>query len=304
MSVLAEAGTWRTAKRRWLPQHRNPGLEVIAVTGGHAEWVVEGVTHRVPPGSVFFTWPWERHGGVRDPQPGLDLVYVVIRMRRAYRRPPPRREQAWYRDLPLTALDGRRVIRVLREAEGRVFPLTASIVSLTHRLVAEHNGGGPLREAMIRALSAATLVELSRLVTVPRSRQAHVLGAELRVERFVEQLASRCDEPWSVEAMAAACGLGRSRLTDLVRRQTGDPPLILLNRLRVERAKLRLTQSDTKVIDIALACGFSSPQYFCRVFRDYTGQTPLAYRRAVSEGDPGSASHGVAAGQAPAPFNE
>ncbi len=283
MSVLAEAGTWRTAKRRWLPQHRNPGLEVICVTGGHAEWVVEGVTHRVPPGSVFFTWPWERHGGVRDPQPGLDLVYVVIRMRRAYRRAPPRRELAWHRGLSLTGVAGRQVIRALQQAEGRVFPLAAPLLSLTTRLVGEHHATRPMGESMIGALSAAALMELTRIVTAPDPRQAGVRDTESRVQRFVEQLASRCDEPWSVEAMAAACGLGRSRLTDLVRRQTGDPPLILLNRLRVERAKLRLKQTDAKVIDIALACGFSTPQYFCRVFRDYTGQTPMAYRHAAAE---------------------
>jgi len=282
MSVLAGAGVWRAGKRQRLPQHRNPGLEVVCVTGGHAAWRVEGVTYRVPPGSVFFTWPWERHGGVQEIQPGLDLAFVMIRMRRAYRRPPRAQGLAWHAGLPLRVAEGRRVIRALRNATGRAFAQSDAIVTLTRRLVAEHNGSAPMREAMIRALSAATLVELARIVASPRSSQTPTRDAEARVKAFVDRLAARCDEPWSIEAMATACGLGRSRLTDLVRRQTGDPPLMLLNRLRVERARDQLLRTDAKVIDIALSCGFNTPQYFCRVFRDYTGQTPLAYRRQAS----------------------
>jgi len=290
MSVLAGAGVWRAGKRQHLPPHRNPGLEIVCVTGGHALWRVEGVDFRVPPGSVFFTWPWERHGGVQEIQPGLDLTFVMIRMRQVYRRPPRARNLAWHADLPLLVGEGRNVIRALRDAGGRVYAQSEAIVTLSRRLVAEHNGAGPMREAMIRALSAAALVELARIVASPRSRHAPTRDADARVKAFVGQLAARCHEPWSIEAMATACGLGRSRLTDLVRRQTGDSPLMLLNRLRVERAKDQLTRTEAKVIDIALGCGFNTPQYFCRVFRDYTGRTPLAYRRQASAGQAAAVS--------------
>lgn len=47
-----------------------------------------------------------------------------------------------------------------------------------------------------------------------------------------------------------------------------------LNRYRVKRAiQLMLSDSDSKVYEVALAVGFSDYNYFGKVFRRYTGLT-------------------------------
>jgi len=74
-------------------------------------------------------------------------------------------------------------------------------------------------------------------------------------------------------------GLGRSRLFDLFKTVTGLTPNDYLLRLRVGRAKELITEPELSLTNIAMACGFSSSQYFSKVFRKYTGQTPLDYRR-------------------------
>ena len=48
--------------------------------------------------------------------------------------------------------------------------------------------------------------------------------------------------------------------------------------LRVGRAKRLLWHPEYSVTDVAMQCGFSSSQYFCRVFRRMVGQTPAQYR--------------------------
>lgn len=50
-------------------------------------------------------------------------------------------------------------------------------------------------------------------------------------------------------------------------------------RVRIERARTLLTQSDFKLPDIAEQCGFAHLQNFGRVFRLATGHTPAAFRR-------------------------
>lgn len=52
------------------------------------------------------------------------------------------------------------------------------------------------------------------------------------------------------------------------------------NRLRVERGKELLRDSDMKIIDISMFLGFNDQQYFCRVFHHYTGSSPKAYRES------------------------
>jgi AraC-like DNA-binding protein len=78
--------------------------------------------------------------------------------------------------------------------------------------------------------------------------------------------------------MAKRCGLGRTRFAALCRRITGDSPLTLVNRLRVDRAKQALKATEAPVTAIALECGFGSSQYFARVFRRFTGMEARGYR--------------------------
>ena len=51
-----------------------------------------------------------------------------------------------------------------------------------------------------------------------------------------------------------------------------------LLRLRMERAKTLLRETDIKIIDIAFECGFGSSQYFANTFKHAVGATPSEYR--------------------------
>lgn len=58
----------------------------------------------------------------------------------------------------------------------------------------------------------------------------------------------------------------------------GAPPTEMLNRARIRRAKRRLLESDAKVIDVALDCGFNNLGYFHRTFLRLAGCTPRRWR--------------------------
>ena len=57
----------------------------------------------------------------------------------------------------------------------------------------------------------------------------------------------------------------------------------LVNLFRVERAKIKLRQSNAKIIDVSLECGFVSERSFFRSFIKSEGITPNEYRKAVKE---------------------
>lgn len=52
----------------------------------------------------------------------------------------------------------------------------------------------------------------------------------------------------------------------------------ILDTLRFERSSTLLRNTDSKLIDIAFASGYSDPAHFSRAFRRITGVTPRAYR--------------------------
>ena len=56
------------------------------------------------------------------------------------------------------------------------------------------------------------------------------------------------------------------------------------------KAKKLLATSNLMIKQVAAACGFSSQQYFCRVFRDTYGRSPISQRRGPSADSGGSGS--------------
>ena len=51
-----------------------------------------------------------------------------------------------------------------------------------------------------------------------------------------------------------------------------------LNEYRIEKARVLMQNPRINIKDISTACGFSDPNYFSRVFKRLTGQTPTEYR--------------------------
>jgi len=56
-----------------------------------------------------------------------------------------------------------------------------------------------------------------------------------------------------------------------------------LNEYRIEKAKAMMDNVRLSVKDISIACGYSDSNYFARVFKRITGQTPSEYRMAAAE---------------------
>lgn len=55
----------------------------------------------------------------------------------------------------------------------------------------------------------------------------------------------------------------------------------LLN-YRIEQSLALLSRGNSSITEIALQCGFSSPSYFSRVFREQMGYSPRQYQTAIS----------------------
>ncbi|WP_158711023.1 substrate-binding domain-containing protein [Streptomyces albus] len=94
---------------------------------------------------------------------------------------------------------------------------------------------------------------------------------------YIEQHYRR---PLSRRQMARAAGVSENHLGRLFHRELGLTLWDYLTRLRVQRAKERLRQSDDSVQTIARAVGFHDRAYFSRVFRKVTGVAPHVYREA------------------------
>lgn len=82
------------------------------------------------------------------------------------------------------------------------------------------------------------------------------------------------DEAFGVLELGKKIGMSRSQLHRKLSALTGLSPNEIIRNMRLERAKQLLEQKVATVSEIAYLCGFSSPAYFIKCFREYFGVTP------------------------------
>lgn len=128
------------------------------------------------------------------------------------------------------------------------------------------------------------LAVLARFYAVLASIYPHLVREEhpatdSRIRAALLFMEEHFAEPLTVEQLAAVAGMSAPRFFPAFKAACGVPPIVYLNRLRVERAiLLLLSDPDTPIERISDAVGFSCATYFRRVFREATGKTPRAYR--------------------------
>jgi len=108
------------------------------------------------------------------------------------------------------------------------------------------------------------------------------------VRKAIDYAQKHLERPISLEKVARVCGASTRHLSRIFKQATGLSFIEYLARERVERAKALLVESNARIIDVALCCGFESIAQFNRVFKKVAGQTPSGFRR--SEGESGRAA--------------
>ncbi len=263
-----------------LGPHKNKGMEITFVEKGMLEWMVAGALERVTAGSIFFTLPWQVHGSVHPREPDNMLCHVLFHLAEDY--PEPRPFFGFPACLGLSKSEMKILSGVFSASPGHCFRATPTMRFLIPVLIGELQGSHPLRDTQVVSLLRSVLIELKRIVAGEAVDADVHSWSERRVDALLVKFAETCDQGWSLAQMALECGLQRTQLTSIVRKLTGCTPMEYLGRVRIERAKNLLRETDMKIIDIALECGFSTSQYFANTFHRSTELTPSVYRAQSS----------------------
>jgi AraC family transcriptional regulator len=79
--------------------------------------------------------------------------------------------------------------------------------------------------------------------------------------------------------MAREAGLSRFHFCRYFKKFTGMTPKKFLCRLRLEKARILLSNPEKRISEIAIEVGFDDLSNFIRHFKKYTGFTPGSYRK-------------------------
>ena len=88
--------------------------------------------------------------------------------------------------------------------------------------------------------------------------------------------------PVLVADLCALISRSEAHFSRAFRHTFGESPHAFVIRRRLELAARYMLQTDASLGDIACRCGFTDQAHLCKLFRQSTGQTPGAWRRAHS----------------------
>ena len=91
------------------------------------------------------------------------------------------------------------------------------------------------------------------------------------------------DSDFTVERLGEELGLSRVQLYRKVKALTGQTPVDLLKKARLERARLLVEKTDKSISEIAYEVGFTAPSYFNKCFKDEFGVSPGGLRERGSQ---------------------
>lgn len=101
--------------------------------------------------------------------------------------------------------------------------------------------------------------------------------------RFMENMERFYQREHDVAFYAELLSITPKYLNTIVRRKTGQTTKSIIDQYLTMQLKLRLRTSGMSVKQIAWDFRFSDVSFFCRFFKQHTGQTPQQFRKSVRQ---------------------
>lgn len=101
-----------------------------------------------------------------------------------------------------------------------------------------------------------------------------------KLSNVIQMMEKNIEEPISPATLAKDVGMSTRQLERLFRRYLSRSPKRYYMELRLQKARNLLMQTDMSVINVALACGFTSPSHFSKCYRAHYETTPYRERGA------------------------
>lgn len=111
-------------------------------------------------------------------------------------------------------------------------------------------------------------------------KQMRHANSKVLINRALNFIQYHYDEKISLDDVAQKLHLSKHYLCNAFRKATGENMSLYINKLRIEKAKRLLLESDGRVKEIFEEVGYSNQQYFSKVFKKITGMTIMEYKES------------------------
>lgn len=149
----------------------------------------------------------------------------------------------------------------------------------------------PFNEKILR-VRIKNLIDLRRQMQLKIQREKMLLPSKVPITSqddhflsdFQAVIEKKLDDPdFNVDVLSRKLLVSRSTLFKKIQALTGETPNQFIQTYRLARGAQLLRENYGNVTEVAMAIGFSSPQYFAKCFKEKFHQSPKAYQASQTK---------------------
>ncbi|HAV13993.1 MAG TPA: hypothetical protein DCX06_10970 [Opitutae bacterium] len=283
---LRSIGLWdAVGPQRWgIPMHRNEGIEIGYVLSGQLPFETEQGSWDLRSGDITITRPWQRHCLGNPNISACKFFWFIVDVEAS--------ESSGNWNFPEWIgpdVNSRKELKqiFLRNQRNHLVDRRGHLKSYINRSFADNVSLGELTVANLAVIVNTVLLDVAtRLCQEVGNNEADTQGVNQMISQFFKSLSQspeKSAEPWTVEAMAGACRVGKSYLTTSCREIFNATPSEQLNLIRLHHAANFLRSApERSITEIAFYVGFNSSQYFANRFKRQFGCSPAEFRKGAA----------------------
>ncbi|WEG11063.1 AraC family transcriptional regulator [Pullulanibacillus sp. KACC 23026] len=266
------------------PVHKHDFVELVYVVNGESEHFFKGERYRLKQSDVFMINPGEEHTFYIPPETNLEIINCLFlpnlidnallkglgisdSMDFFYIHPFLDHNERFHNHLNLTVQD------------------SYAVQSLLEGMIVECNSFRPDSQTLIRLKMIELLILLSRIFKETLSnrnlKSYQCNEQKVLIKRICGYLERHYDTKISASELCDSFAISTRHLNRLFKQETGLTVLEMVHKIRIERAKYLLENTDEKIINIAFKVGYDDPAFFSRLFSRNIGCSPGKYRQKM-----------------------
>lgn len=244
-----------------LIDHYHKGkMEFVILVEGIQKYTASGVEYTLYGGDVFVTQPNEVHSSGKSPQAVNEILWFQIDLTKTENF------------LGLNESNGIHVFNRLLNFEARKYQLERSLIQQflqAFNLLCANNINDKIKgHSMFIYCLMCLLDEKPVLTTLSKD-----------IDQAKQYILMHIHDAISMDDLVGTSGLSISRFKQKFKEQIGFTPREYINYMKIEKAKERVANTKESITDIAFDFSFSTSNYFCVVFKQFTGYSPKEYRK-------------------------
>lgn len=253
--------------------NRHDFFEMVYVKKGDAIFEIAGTPINIGPNDIIIIKPRQTHKFVVKSQFSCEFIVLYFKF-----------ENRKTRDFSEASLED-FLNFVKGKDSGAFISLKVShkndIITLLNRIITEKRSNEIGNEFLSQLLIMELFVLISRALKMEWENSIKNKSPKLKelIQIAVNYIHNNYERNISLEDISKYVFLSPSYFTRAFKEDVGVSPISYLLRVRIERAKELLMDTNLRISEIALSVGFSNQQRFNEIFKKYTKTTPLQYRK-------------------------